>query len=134
MYAEPVRLRPHHGLCMAYFVGEGYSDAFSRHMGEILSALLAGGVVRLCCAVDEVCAACPENTGGLCRKPEQVAGYDQSVLRLCGLREGTVLSFAAFTSLVQKRIIEPGLREQICGECRWSGLCRGVHSRWAGRE
>ena len=42
MCAEPVRLRPHHGLCMAYFAGEGYSPGFSRHMGEVLETLLAG--------------------------------------------------------------------------------------------
>lgn len=131
MCAEPVRLRPHHGLCMAFFVGEGYSDAFSRHMGEVLAALLKGGGVRLCCAVDQVCAACPENEGGLCRKPEQVAGYDRAVLRLCGLREGAELPFADFTALVQRRIIAPGLREDICGGCQWNELCRSVPSRWA---
>ena len=47
MCAEPIRLRPHHGLCMAYFVGEGYSSGFSRHMGEVLAALLEGPVRAL---------------------------------------------------------------------------------------
>lgn len=134
MCAEPVRLRPHHGLCMAYFAGEGYSPSFSRHMGEVLEALLAGGTVRLCCAVDEVCSACPENRDGLCRKPDQTARYDRAVLRLCGLREGMTLPFAAFTALVQARIIAPGLRESVCGGCRWDGLCRSVPSRWAEGE
>ena len=133
MCAEPIRLRPHHGLCMAYFVGEGYSDGFSRHMGEVLSALLEGGLVRLRCGVDEVCAACPENQGGMCRKPEQVARYDRAVLQLCGLQEGAVLSFARFTALVQERISAAGRRDSICGCCQWNHLCSSVPSRWAAR-
>lgn len=134
MCAEPAALRPHHGLCMAYFVGEGYSDAFSRHMGEVLAALLAGGTVRLHSGVDQVCGACPERRGALCRKPEQVARYDRLVLQLCGLREGAVLPFSAFTALVQERIIAPGLRESICGGCQWDRLCASVESRWAAEE
>ena len=134
MCAEPLPLRPHHGLCMAYFVGEGYSGAFSRHMGQVLEALLAGGRVSLTCGVDAVCAACPENLGGVCRKPAQVARYDQAVLRLCALREGAVLPFSDFTALVQRRIIAPGRRESICGGCRWSRLCASVKSRWAAAE
>ena len=34
--AQPVLLRPHHGMCLAYFKGEGYSDGFSAHMKEVL--------------------------------------------------------------------------------------------------
>lgn len=129
-----VTLRPHHGLCLAYFVGKGYSDGFARGMAEVLKALLNGGAVRLRCGVDDICAACPENSGGRCRTPAQVDRYDRAVLRLCGLREGAVLSFAAFTALVQARIIAPGRRESICGGCQWSELCRSVPSRWAGNE
>lgn len=29
---KPVALRPHHGMCLAYFVGKGYSDGFTIHM------------------------------------------------------------------------------------------------------
>ena len=132
MSAEPVILRPHHALCMAFFVGEGYSSDFSRHMGEVLDSLLQGGTVRLQCAVDSVCSACPENEGERCRKPALVAGYDQAVLTLCGLEEGNVLPFQELTALVQRRIIAPGLRESVCGGCQWNDLCRTVPSRWAG--
>ena len=37
--ARPVLLRPHHGMCLAYFKGEGYSDGFSAHMKEVLDEL-----------------------------------------------------------------------------------------------
>ncbi len=32
-------LRPHHGMCLAYFEGRGYSRGFSVHMGKILELL-----------------------------------------------------------------------------------------------
>ena len=41
MWDKPVLLRPHHGLCLAHFVGEGYSGPFAENMGQVLSALTA---------------------------------------------------------------------------------------------
>lgn len=32
-------LRPHHGMCLAYFEGKGYSSSFCVHMGEVLEKL-----------------------------------------------------------------------------------------------
>lgn len=29
-----IPLRPHHGMCLAYFKGEGYSNGFTAHMGR----------------------------------------------------------------------------------------------------
>jgi len=45
--AQPVLLRPHHGMCLAYFKGEGYSDGFSAHMKDVLDELQKGMNVRL---------------------------------------------------------------------------------------
>lgn len=35
-FIKNIPLRPHHGMCLAYFKGEGYSDGFSAHMQEML--------------------------------------------------------------------------------------------------
>ena len=32
-------LRPHHGMCLAYFEGRGYSREFAEHMGKILDIM-----------------------------------------------------------------------------------------------
>ena len=90
-------LRPHHGMCMAYFVGHGYSDGFTAHMGALLASLGPERPVRLVVGTDAVCGACPNNLDGLCDKPELVASYDRAVLSLCGLGEGDELSFGQFT-------------------------------------
>lgn len=36
---RPVRLRPHHLLCMQTFVGNGYSEAFVENMKQVLARL-----------------------------------------------------------------------------------------------
>ena len=130
MSSNPLLLRPHHGMCMAYFVGRGYSGGFSAHMAALLEALAPESPVRLTVGTDAVCAACPNNTDGLCDKPELVAGYDRAVLELCGLGEGYILSFGDFTALVQERILDQGIRREICGGCQWDGICSVQPSRW----
>ena len=115
---------------MAYFVGCGYSGAFSAHMAALLEELTPASPVRLTVAADAVCGPCPNNCGGLCDKPELVAGYDRAVLALCGLGEGYILSFGTFTRLVQERVLTPGLRPAICGDCQWNGICSSQRSRW----
>lgn len=130
MSNELLPLRPHHGMCMAYFVGHGYSDAFSAHMAALLEDLTPETPIRLTTATDAICGPCPNNNEGLCNKPELVAAYDRSVLTLCGLGEGYILSFGCFTRLVQERILASGLRPAICGCCQWNDICSAQSSRW----
>lgn len=123
-------LRAHHGLCMAYFVGEGYSSGFKKHMAEVLQAVQPETPVRLAAGVDEICSACPHNCGGVCESPT-VDSHDRTVLQACGLQKDQQLPFGEFTSLVQEKIIAKGLREEICGDCQWSSICAATPSRWA---
>lgn len=124
MCAEPLPLRPHHGMCLHYFAGRGYSEEFTAHMAGVKRRLFDDTPVRLLVGADAVCAACPNNLDGSCEKPALVAGFDREVLRLCGLEEEQVLPWGTFRSLVEERILAPGKRREICGECQWSGLCR----------
>ena len=131
MSGKALPLRPHHGMCMAYFIGRGYSGGFTAHMGQLLEGLTPESPVRLTVGVDAVCAACPNNSGDVCDKPAQVAGYDEAVLSLCGLTEGDELPFGAFTGLVQEKILAAGLRPGICKGCQWNEVCASHASRWA---
>jgi len=118
-------------MCFAFFAGYGYSGGFSRHMGELLSALTPGVLVKLVIGTDAVCSACPHNQNGVCETTEKTAAYDNAVLEHCGLVENSTLAFGAFTALVQKRILASGLRYGICGDCQWNSLCDSQPSRWA---
>ena len=66
-----------------------------------------------------------------------VAVYDRSVLTLCGLGDGYILSFGCFTRLVQERILSPGLRPSICGGCqralRRKTLCNSLCTAFGSR-
>lgn len=133
MWGEPRLLRPHHGLCMAFFRGEGYSEGFTAALAARLSELEGSAEpVRLTVGLDMVCAPCPHSAGGVCGTAEKAAAYDRAVLRLCGLEEGTVLPFRRFARLVQERIIAPGRRREVCGGCQWEELCEKTKSRWEG--
>ena len=61
-----IPLRPHHGMCLAYFKGEGYSGGFTAHMAEMLKLFLSGKRIRLHVDTDEICSACPNNQDGIC--------------------------------------------------------------------
>ena len=135
MSGEPLQgralpLRPHHGMCMAFFVGHGYSDGFTAHMGALLASLGPESPVRLAVGADAVCGACPNNLDGLCDKPELVASYDRAVLDPCGLEEGCELPFGRFTALVEENILSRGRRASICGDCQWNDICASQRSRW----
>lgn len=99
-------------------------------MAALLEELTPETPVRLTTATDVVCGPCPNNNEGLCNKPDLVAAYDRSVLTLCGLGEGYILSFGCFTRLVQERILASGFRPAICGGCQWNDICSAQPSRW----
>lgn len=121
---QPVMLRPHHGMCLAYFKGYGYSEEFAAHMRKVQNYLKTDAVVHLEVGTDIICLKCPNNINGACEKPELVVHYDSEVLRRCGLSAGEELGFTEFFELVQENILGPGFREEICGNCQWNEMCK----------
>lgn len=123
-------IRPHHGMCFAFFRGEGYSDAFTENMQRIKDELEKNPEVLLLCGADDVCAGCPNNLSGKCTDPEtgkssgKAEHYDRQVLAHCGLKEGSKICWKDFAAAVQHKILNAGKREAICGDCQWSRLCR----------
>lgn len=118
-------LRAHHGMCLAFFRGKGYSDEFTEHMKEIQSRLKENPQVCILAQTDDICSACPNNRQGHCvTTGGNAAEYDRQVLLRCGLLEGEVMHFLDFEKLVYEQILLPGKREEICGNCRWNGLCQ----------
>ena len=119
----PYELRPHHGMCIAFFAGRGYSSAFTAHMAAVIRQLRENPPVRLSVRTDVICAKCPHNRAGCCDAGEKTEAYDRMVLSLCGLREGTVLPYEDFRRAVYETILLPDRRETVCGDCQWSPIC-----------
>lgn len=45
---EPLKLRAHHGMCLAFFEGKGYSSAFTENMGKVLEEMEEDTPLELC--------------------------------------------------------------------------------------
>ena len=125
------RMRPHHGLCLAFFVGEGYSGGFVENMRKITRRLEENPQILITCTDDSICAACPNNVNGVCLSEDKVRGYDSKVLALCGVSEGEILPFHTFRDRVYRNILSKGKREEVCADCQWSSLCRSVEEKRA---
>ena len=108
-FIKNIPLRPHHGMCLAYFKGEGYSNGFSAHMQEMLDIFQKGAKIQLHVDTDEICSACPNNEKGCCSSFSLVEAYDNAVLELCGLENGQIMEFDDFTDVVQRN---PGIRKR----------------------
>ena len=117
-------LRAHHGLCLCFFQGKGYSGEFGKNMTEKRMALERNPPGRLTDQTDEICRACPNNQSGQCLSAEQALRYDREVLAPCGPTPGEVLPSRALEARVLETILIPGHREEICGDCQWTALCR----------
>ena len=116
------RIRAHHGMCLTFFQGKGYSGDFVENMEKMKAILEENPEIRLMDRPDDICAACPNKATESCA--EKASRYDREVLRRCGLSVGDTLPYREFSQKVIETILRPGLRADICGDCQWSGLCR----------
>ena len=116
-----VNLRAHHGMCLTFFQGKGYSGDFVENMAAMKENLEQNPQIRLLEGYDDVCAACPNKRTETCT--EKASRYDREVLRRCGLSVGDTLPYRDFSQNVIETILRPGLRVEICGDCQWSSLC-----------
>lgn len=126
MERQPLKIRPHHGMCLSFFCGLGYSGEFVDNMIRVRNQLVENpaGYIVLWHGTDSICAACPENRNGTCRSAEKTARYDEACLRYCGLAFGDVLSWQRFHECVQEKILAfPSVRREICAGCAWEPIC-----------
>ena len=123
-------------MCFQFYEGKGYSDDFTDHIGSVIKEFEVNQEqkVVLKAGTDIVCKNCPNNEGGVCTTQDKVLRYDASVLRACGLSDGSEMSFAEFIWLVKDKIIDEGIRGDICGDCSWDYICREKKSRYEESE
>lgn len=117
------KVRAHHGMCLAFFEGKGYSSEFTDHMTEMKEKLAADPGICIITDTDDICSACPNNHKGSCTTAAKAAGYDRQVLSYCHLEEGAELTWKEFDKLVLENILKTGKRKEICGDCQWDAIC-----------
>ena len=116
-------LRAHHGMCLQFYEGKGYSADFTDHMWRISKKMKENPVIRIISDADIICSRCPNLLNGKCNTFLKVQQYDNEVLMLCHLSPGTELTWNEFSSMVRECIIKTGKRKQICEGCRWNSIC-----------
>lgn len=121
-------IRAHHGMCLAFFEGKGYSSGFVRHMSNMKKQLEKNPVVRVINRTDCICEKCPNNQDGQCTSMEKTAEYDRQVLKRCGIPADSALFFRDFQRKIEEHILHAGKREEICGDCQWNALCRAAEN------
>lgn len=131
---QQYQIRPHHGMCIAFFEGQGYSSAFTVHMGQMIEKLEENPLVCLMEQTDSICLKCPNNQQGNCKTPDKVERYDKQVLEYCGLSENTILPYKEFEKIVYEKVLLSGRREEICGDCEWNEICKNGKLRLLQKE
>jgi hypothetical protein len=124
-----ILLRPHHGLCIRFFKGKGYSDEFTAHMRETIEILRREETkLILTDREDAICASCPNFTANGCNSREKVETYDRRVLELTGLKPGNKMTFSYLQQQIGAHIIESGQMKNVCRDCGWADICHTTHT------
>ena len=80
-------------MCLSFFEGKGYSDTFTRHMGQVQKMLEANPGITVAAQSDMICEKCPNLKEGQCLSAGKVRSYDKEVLARCNLQENQEISF-----------------------------------------
>ena len=59
-------LRAHHGMCLYFFRGKGYSGEFVKNMSAMKAILEGNTEICLMDSADDICAACPNRLTEIC--------------------------------------------------------------------
>ena len=117
-------LRGHHLVCLHFFKGQGYDEAFIKNLEKTLHTA-ENEDVTVSPGADDVCAACPRLKGGRCEysdnADEEISEMDMNALSL--------LSLSVSDSIRWNKLLEyiPGIFPEwyslYCIECEWKGAC-----------
>jgi uncharacterized protein len=131
---EPIRLRPHHLLCILTYKGLGYTPAFTRNMSEIVGAIREGADIVLCEGPDAICSALTEADADHCHcsDPETAmmdAVAEQSLAQFLPDRiavTGRPFRLAQTDIIQLHEAFAKGLIRKACRDCSWNATCTAI--------
>lgn len=122
-------LRPHHLICLHFYVGKGYSTEFVENMDDIWAAIGHGESITITDGADDVCLCCPHNRNGICSTSEKVNRYDGQVRSLLGISTGDCVDYACVEPKIESEILTSGKLSKICHDCQWYEICKEANER-----
>ena len=116
-------IRPHHLLCLKWFVGEGYSTDFTKNMHEILFKLNnANQEFILTLEKDNICSKCPNlNSSAICTSATKVSLMDSKVIKYFSLTPSKTYNYIDIKKKIEDSITNEIIND-ICGNCEWFSL------------
>jgi hypothetical protein len=123
---QPIRFRPHHFLCALGYQGEGYSNAFTANMTDIVDGRMKapGGEdtrITVTFVADSLCTPCPERRGLGCVKINTIKLLDERHAKALGLRNGDCITWGEALRRI-KANVKPGSLSTLCQNCQWLSL------------
>ncbi|MBL7031921.1 MAG: DUF1284 domain-containing protein [Nitrospira sp.] len=117
-------LRGHHLICLHFFNGEGYDDAFIKNLADTLR-LAEGEDVEISSGADDVCTACLYLKQGKCEQSdsadEDVRAMDAKALKLIGLSTSDMVSWKMIQDKIPRIFHE--WYSLYCTDCDWREAC-----------
>lgn len=117
-----IKLRPHHSLCMQFFIGNGYSPMFTENMYATL-ALPRDTKIEITYGLDHLCQACPNHPGEICTSEIHVAEIDKKVSLANHFHARQRLTMDEFFKASKNNIILKGKLHDVCGNCNFMNIC-----------
>lgn len=123
MSNKRIKLRPHHFLCMRFWIGNGYSKEYTERVEEILPAMKSGEKVYVEFGPDSLCEKCPHLKNGICDSQDRVVEFDRKVAEYCSLKNGEETDWDKVFQSVSSGIMNQNRFDLICGDCAWAEIC-----------
>ncbi len=123
-----MRLRPHHIMCVRFLpegdTGRGEEYARTEMRVRDVITRLPEEEVEVTEGPDELCAACPELSGGRCANvygdEESVRKWDARIIQGLGISYGERLSSGVLSSLIRQKAPLAFCKDR----CPWRSVCR----------
>lgn len=126
--SDVVLIRPHHGLCSQFFVGNGYSDEFIKNMTNVLDKLNSQNLtVKITEHCDVICSCCPKNIGGVCENEEDVMQHDSKCMEEYGYKIGDEILWNDLRTKVVSKIKAENKLPSVCRDCSWNSICKNIN-------
>ncbi|MBI4826049.1 MAG: DUF1284 domain-containing protein [Nitrospirae bacterium] len=117
-------LRGHHLICLHFFDGEGYDEAFINNLRKILERA-KDEEITISSGADDICVLCPYLKESRClyteSSDEDVRNMDTEALALLCLSKEDKVKWDEIRNKVKR--IFPNWYSSRCKECDWKDAC-----------
>lgn len=121
-----LNLRGHHLICLNFFQGEGYDQAFIENLREVIGKAGSGQEITVVKGADDICRACPSLVHNRCMHSDsaetEIETLDQTALEYLDIPVGKKVLWPAIKAKVGAATDE--WFATFCAGCDWEKVCR----------